>query len=103
SHFLNDISHVSFFGRPYSELLKCFGLLESDLAGKSVLECPSGPSSFVVEAIGKGINAVGVDPLFYRNPDAIRSLALADFESMFERVRLGAARFVRRTYRSIEE
>lgn len=103
SRLLQDIPNVSFFGRPYQELLKCFGLDESELIGKSVLECPSGPSSFVAEATKRGLRAIGVDPLFYRNPSAIRALALADFESMFERVRRNCDRFVRRTYRSVDE
>lgn len=104
SRELFELNSIYFFGRPYSELMRCFGLDETALVGKSVLECPSGPSSFVAEANACGISAVGVDPLFYRSPAAVRSLALADFKLMFERVR-GAPpdRFVQRTYESIED
>jgi len=98
------LTSIYFFGRPYSELLKCFGLEEVDLIGKSVLECPSGPSSFVAEANSVGIRAVGVDPIFYRSASAVRDLALADFRLMFERIRLAPSeKFVQRSYRSIDE
>ncbi len=103
SQNLFELKSIYFFGRPYAELLKCFGLQESELLGKSVLECPSGPSSFVVEANARGIEAIGVDPLFYRSPAAIRDLALADFRVMFDRVKAASHKFVKRTYQSVEE
>lgn len=103
SHFLKDLTAVSFFGRPYRELLNCFGLEESELIGTRVLELPSGPSSFVAEGTRRGIDVTGVDPLFYRSPEALRRLAVSDFESMFERVRAKSDRFARKTYASIEE
>ncbi|MDQ8180459.1 class I SAM-dependent methyltransferase [Pelagicoccus sp. SDUM812005] len=103
SQNLFELQSIYFFGRPYAELLKCFGLTEEALVGRSVLECPSGPSSFVVEANARGIDAVGVDPLFYRSPQAIRDLAQADFRVMFDRVKAASDKFVKRTYASVEE
>lgn len=100
---LFELNTIFFFGRPYAELLKCFGVQEDELVGKTVLECPSGPSSFVAEANAVGIDAIGIDPLFYRSPSAIRDLALADFRVMFDRVRAASHRFAKRTYRSIAE
>lgn len=76
-------TQTSFFGRPYEELILCFGLEENDLKGKAILDCPSGPSSFVAEANPAGILATGSDPMFYRNPDAIEKLAYSDFEDIF--------------------
>ncbi len=102
SSFLNDLPTVSFFGRPFSELMRCFGLSLSDLRGLSILECPSGPSSFVAEATRLGLRAAGVDPLFYRNPAALAALARSDFDAMFARMRAAPRRFVPRTYPSIE-
>lgn len=103
THFLQDLSSVSFFGRPFEELRRCFGLSLADMRGRSILECPSGPSSFVAEASRLGISVVGVDPLFYRSPEGLAALARSDFEEMFRRVRAGAERFVRRTYGSVDE
>lgn len=103
SQNLFELNSIYFFGRPYAELLQCFGLAEVSLAGKSVLECPSGPSSFVAEANERGIDATGVDPLFYRSQEAIRDLALADFRVMFDQIKERPHKFVRRTYDSIEQ
>lgn len=101
--FIKKTESVSFFGRPFAELLKCFGYAESDLYGKTVLECPSGPSSFVAEASRAGIDAVGIDPLFYRTPSGLRQLAVSDFEEMFRRMKGSEDRFVKKTYESLEE
>ena len=101
--FIAKSHPISFFGRPFEELLKCFGLTRGELRRRRVLECPSGPSSFVAEATRLGVDAVGVDPLFYRGPEALRQLALSDFKEMFERVRENADRFVAKTYGSIDE
>lgn len=101
--FIKDFQAISFFGRPFQELLRCFGLRSEQLLGQRVLECPSGPSSFVAEAIRRGVETVGVDPLFYRSPDALRQLAFSDFEEMFERMRANSDRFVAKTYASIDE
>ncbi|MBC2606072.1 hypothetical protein [Pelagicoccus albus] len=98
-----SLNSIYFFGRPYAELLRCFGIDEADLIGKQVLECPSGPSSFVYEANRRGIDAIGIDPLFYRSPSAIRDLAESDFRLMFDRVRQSAEHFVQKTYASVEE
>lgn len=98
-----ELKSIYFFGRPYAELLKCFGVAEEQLVGKRVLECPSGPSSFVAEACARGCEATGVDPLFYRCPGAIRDLALADFRVVFDRVKAASGQFARRTYQSVEE
>ncbi len=96
-------TQTSFFGRPYEELLLCFGLDERDLKGKEILECPSGPSSFVVEANKAGIIATGVDPMFYRNPNAIEKLAYTDFEDMYRKIQSKREFIVAKTYQSIDE
>lgn len=96
-------TQTSFFGRPYEELLLCFGLEENDLKGKEILECPSGPSSFVVDANQAGILATGCDPMFYRSPDAIEKLAYTDFEDMFLKIQSKREFIVAKTYQSIGE
>lgn len=98
-----QFTRTSFFGRPYEELLLCFGFEGREIIGKEILECPSGPSSFVAQANKAGALATGVDPMFYRCPDAIEQLAYADFEDMFLKIRSRAEFFVAKTYGSIRE
>ena len=97
---LND---TAFFGRPYEELLRCFGFTECELIGRRVLDCPAGPDSFVAEGLKRGICASGVDPMYYRSPDAIARLARADFSDIYRRIRESPERFSSRTYATIEE
>jgi hypothetical protein len=37
--------HVLFYGRQYEEVLEMLNLTDADLAGKRILDCPSGPDA----------------------------------------------------------
>jgi hypothetical protein len=53
----------------------------------SILDCPSGASSFVAEAKNKyGIHAVGCDPLFGEGLNTLAELGEADIEYVMQRV-----------------
>jgi len=97
------LNEIAFFGRPYEELLRCFGLSERDLHDRRILDCPAGPDSFVAEATDRGIDVVGVDPMYYRSPDAIDRLARSDFAEMYRKARKASDQFSTRTYASIDE
>lgn len=98
-----EYKQTAFFGRSFEELLLCFGLSIDDLIGKRVLDCPAGPSSFVAEANALGIDAIGVDPMFYRGPEALERLARADCEAMYRKIAAKPEYFVAKTFASIEE
>jgi SAM-dependent methyltransferase len=100
---LIDNTRTYFFGRSFYEIIACFGLDESSLRGKQVLDCPAGPSSFAAEAGDHGFEVTAFDPMFYRGVDALRSLAYSDYETMFARVRTKPELFVKKTFESIEE
>lgn len=57
-------SHVLFYGREYQEVLEMVALEEKSLAGKRILDCPSGPDAFVLEAHARGFDVTGCDPLY---------------------------------------
>lgn len=57
---------VAFFGRSLAEYIEMFNLNLIELKGKKVLDCPSGPASFVAEANKLGIDVIGVDPVYER-------------------------------------
>src|ERR1700737_45311 len=59
-----DLERILFVGRTLSEYVKFFALDLPSLKGRTILDCPSGPSSFVAEANKMGIHAVAGDPLF---------------------------------------
>lgn len=59
-----DIDRIVFVGRTLSEYKEFLDLDLDSLKGLKVLDCPSGPSSFVAEARRLGIKAVGCDPFY---------------------------------------
>jgi hypothetical protein len=70
--------HVLFFGRKYDEVLSVFRLSESDLAGRMVLDCNSGPDAFVAEATRRGFAVTGCDPVYAKSVEEIRAQGQAD-------------------------
>ena len=98
-----EYKRTAFLGRSFEELLLCFGYEAEQLIGKQVLDCPSGPSSFVAKANALGIDAVGVDPMYYRSPGALERLARADSEDMYRRMNAKSEFFVPNTFGSIRE
>ena len=59
-----QLDRVAFYGRTLSEYLKIFDLDLPSWRGRTILDCPSGASSFVAEAHRQGIQAVACDPLY---------------------------------------
>ena len=84
---------MQFFGRLGGDYVAMFGLTLASLAGKRVLDCPSGPSSFVAELHALGVDAVGVDPLYAESREALVARGVADVEHTVSRMRANAAAF----------
>lgn len=72
------LDRVVFYGRPLAEYERFFDLDLGALRGTTVLDCPSGASSFAAEAAGHDIRVTAVDPLFSREADELRTLGEAD-------------------------
>lgn len=80
----SPLDHVLFFGRNYDEILTLLLLDEKKLAGKKILDCPSGPDAFVAEATRRGFDVIGSDPLFDRPAKEIAAVARRDIERVRE-------------------
>jgi hypothetical protein len=71
---------------------------------KSILDCPSGASSFVAEAANKyGIKAVGCDPLFDNDVDTLAKQGRMDIEYVIQRVALNPSLYKWDFYSSIDK
>ena len=55
-----NLNRVVFIGRTFSEYMAMFNLHSSQLRGLRILDCPSGPSSFVAEASSDQYQIKGV-------------------------------------------
>ena len=58
---------VCFHGRTLAEYVKMFDLELSERKVRKILDCPSGPASFIAEAYQQGFEVVGCDPLYTDN------------------------------------
>lgn len=65
-----------FIGRTFTEYTWLFDLDPAALAGRSVLDCPGGPSSFAAVAGALGADVTAVDPMYERSMATLETEAL---------------------------
>ena len=71
-------------GRTFDEYAAFFGLDTEALKGKKILDCPSGVSGFVAEALRRGIDAHGCDILYGFDSEAIAAQAQKSIAKIYE-------------------
>ncbi|MFM1822687.1 MAG: hypothetical protein RI967_953 [Planctomycetota bacterium] len=84
---------MQFFGRLGGDYEAMFGLPLASLAGRRVLDCPSGPSSFVSELAALGVDATGVDPLYAEDAATLGARGIADIAHTVSRMRANPGAF----------
>jgi hypothetical protein len=101
----SELDRIAFYGRTLSEYIRMFRIDDIDHLKKyRILDCPSGASSFVAEAHNKhGINTVGCDPLFDKDPKILQEQGEKDIEYVVERVSLSPNLYKWDFYSSVEE
>jgi hypothetical protein len=75
-----ELSKVVLLGRTFEEYRRYFGLDETALRGKNILDIASGVSSFCAEANAKGIPVTAMDPIYEHTPEKIQNRCEADLE-----------------------
>ena len=90
---LFTVESMQFFGRVATDYEAMFGVRVDDLRGLHVLDCPSGPGSFVAEANARGVRVVGVDPLYEQPLAALVERGTNDVAYTIERMQGNAAQF----------
>ena len=78
-------SEVLFLGRDFTEYQRMFNLNPSQLRGKRVLDCASGPSSFGAEARLFDINVTSCDPMYATDGKTLADIWRNDVERVGER------------------
>jgi hypothetical protein len=79
-----DPKRIVFLGRLYCEYLDMFGLNESDLENKKILDCPGGFSSFTCEGCEKGMDCYAMDMMYGKSAEELDALARRDIEIGFK-------------------
>lgn len=82
-----QLANVAFFGRTLGEYLGMFSLEMEALRGLRILDVASGPGSFVAEALARGIDATGCDPMYAEEADMVAAQGKADIDSCREQIR----------------
>ena len=88
STLLGAFSQVVFFGRTYEEYHQMFPLLgDGNIAGKTILDCPGGPSAWTSVANNTlGVKAVAVDPIYAKPLSEIHEEARSAFQQVQDKV-----------------
>lgn len=102
SHSDFTIEGIAFFGRTLNEYLGMFAISLDELKGKKILDCPSGPASFIAEATKLGINAVGCDPLYSADYQQLADKARTDIIQSLDRTAKTPELFYRQTEEEIK-
>jgi len=95
-----ELPVVSFFGRTLDEYCRFFALEPYKLRGRAVLDVAAGPSSFTAEAVGRGIDAVAVDPQYDRSHEELALQVRQDYARMFAQMRSKPHLFRMKTFSS---
>jgi hypothetical protein len=98
-----DIDRVVFVGRTLSEYKEFLDLDIESLKDSKVLDCPSGPSSFVAEANRMGIRAVGCDSSYDLPLKQLVNKGLKDISHVIERLSEKTHLFKWDYYSSVED
>lgn len=88
---------IAFFGRTLNEYLGMFAISLDELKGQKILDCPSGPASFVAEATKLGIEAIGCDPLYLEDYQQLADKARKDIIQSLDRTAKTPELFYRQT------
>ena len=88
--------------RAYDEYVAFFDLSADHLAGKRVLDCSAGASSFVARLSRQGVDAVAVDPAYELPGDRLAEVASAGLRDGNAIAESFPGRFTWRWYGSVE-
>lgn len=93
---------VLFYGRTLKEYVKMFDLELSVCKGYKILDCPSGPASFVEEARQQGLDVVGCDPLYTDDLKLLIEYGNLDIDKTIEIRSQYSQLFSKKFYSSLE-
>ena len=73
-----ELPRIVFFGRTTEEYAGMWNVSISDLASRTILDCPCGPANFIAGCRADGVRATGVDPMLALPADEIERRGVED-------------------------
>lgn len=81
-----ELDKVVLLGRTFEEYIRYFGLNETELRGKKILDIASGVSSFCAEANACGLNVTAFDPIYDLTLEQIRERSEPDLDLVARKI-----------------
>jgi hypothetical protein len=79
-----DLERIVFIGRTFEEYLDMFSLLQGELQGKKILDCPAGACSFTAFGNKSGLDVTACDIAYYHSGEDLKNKGLKDIEHTME-------------------
>lgn len=98
-----DLSRIVFIGRTFDEYLKIFNLSTDELAGKRILDCPSGACSFTAIANQNGLDATAADIAYYFSINELESKGIQDLEHAMEHMEKAQSNYLWDYFKSVDD
>lgn len=76
-----DLDRIVFIGRVWDEYMQMFHLVEADLAGRRILDCPAGACSFTAGCNERGFDVTACDIAYYHPVTILEQKGLQDLET----------------------
>ncbi|PJN51307.1 hypothetical protein PAEVO_43980 [Paenibacillus sp. GM2FR] len=97
-----ELDRVVFIGRTFDEYTQMFDLEMSELAGKRVLDCPSGACSFTAHGSKHGIDITASDIAYDHKLDDLEAKGLQDIGHAMETMEQAKSNYVWDYYGDVE-
>lgn len=97
-----DLDRIVFIGRTYSEYLDMFDLHESELEGRTILDCPAGACSFTAEGSRRGFDIMAADIAYQFGPDELELKGVKDLEHAKVRLQEAQGEYIWDYYCTVE-
>ncbi|MGW8822648.1 SAM-dependent methyltransferase [Paenibacillus sp. JNUCC32] len=97
-----ELDRVVFIGRTFEEYAHMFDLKMPELAGKRVLDCPSGACSFTAHGSKQGLDITASDIAYDHKPDDLEAKGLRDIGHAMETMEQAKSNYVWDYYGDVE-
>ncbi|MEK4851511.1 SAM-dependent methyltransferase [Paenibacillus sp. FSL H7-0756] len=98
-----DLSRIVFIGRTFEEYMSMFNLTETELKGRSILDCPAGACSFTAHANKRGADVTATDIAYYHDYEDLHAKGLKDLEHAMTKMESAQTNYVWDYFKSVEE
>jgi hypothetical protein len=88
-----QLDRIAFYGRTFDEYCQLFGIDETTLSGKQILDVAGGSASFTAEANQRGVSVTACDPRYADGYDALAAKGNGDIDYMLEQMNKAGDQF----------